>query len=545
MLGQYEVLGEIARGGMGVVYKARQRGLDRVVALKMVLGTDLGQPANVRRFVQEARAAAALDHPNVVPIYDSGELDGRVFFTMAYVDGPDLKAHIGAHGVPSLANALLLFAQIASGVGHAHKHGIIHRDLKPGNVLIDKDGRPRITDFGLAKRGTGDSQLTGTGQIMGTPAYMPPEQARGAKDIGPAADVYSLGAVLYFLLTGRPPFEGETITDLLIKVVSESPIPPRTSHPDIPPEVEAVCMRCLAKDPTGRYTDANALFVGLTELTDRYVPRSAPRLVSLSDMVNAKPVPAGGESGNISAEKNTVTISPPNTPAPRRKVTALSGVAATLVVAGVLVAVARPWSNFTRPGIPTRPSLAAEEAHRSPPPPADTGPVNTVAWPSPVKSDFSLTVELLAPTVKRDNVLLLANKSPLEIRLRAEVDCTAAVWSIQPDGVIVQLFPNTYDQNGRLKAGEARTVPGNAKYAIETTPTIGSGAEQIRVVATTDEMPPLPSGQRSGEYALFNTDDGRRQVVALRGLVVKPTRNKDQSVPKIAEVELKYRVISR
>ena len=193
--GKYELVGEIARGGMGVVYRARQHGLDRVVALKMILGKG-ADPEGARRFLQEARAAAAIDHPNVVPIYDIGEGDGKPYFTMAFVDGPNLRAFVETRGVPSVATTVSLFAQIVAGVAHAHRQGIIHRDLKPANVLIDRDGRPRVTDFGLAKRTEVDTQLTATGQVVGTPQYMAPEQARDSKDVGPPADVYALGAIL-------------------------------------------------------------------------------------------------------------------------------------------------------------------------------------------------------------------------------------------------------------------------------------------------------------------------------------------------------------
>ncbi|QJW97873.1 serine/threonine-protein kinase [Frigoriglobus tundricola] len=273
-VGRYELISEVARGGMGVVYRARQRGLDRMVALKMILGTGTSSEA-AQRFLQEARAAAALDHPNVVPIYDIDESNGRPYFTMALVEGPNLRAYADAQGRLPIPAIVSLFAQIVAGVAHAHAAGIIHRDLKPANVLIDKDGRPRVTDFGLAKRAATDSHLTVTGQVVGTPSYMAPEQARDSKDVGPPADVYALGAILYFLLTGRPPFIGDGFTDLLIKVVSDAPPPLRELRPDVPADLEALCMKCLAKAPGERFADAQALAAAFAPVAEQHTHSSS------------------------------------------------------------------------------------------------------------------------------------------------------------------------------------------------------------------------------------------------------------------------------
>jgi WD40 repeat protein/tRNA A-37 threonylcarbamoyl transferase component Bud32 len=257
--GEYELQAEIARGGMGVVYKARQRRLNRTVAVKMILAGELADKEDVKRFLSEAEAAAGLDHPGIVPVYESGEIDGQHFFSMGFVEGQSLAALMAA-GPLSPQRAAELVAQVASAVEYAHERGVIHRDLKPGNILLDKDGNPRVTDFGLAKRVAGDSGLTRTGQALGTPSYMPPEQASGRLDaIGRPADVYALGAVLYAALTGRPPFQAATPLDTILQVLEQQPVAPRQLNADIPRDLETIALKCLEKEPHKRYATASEL----------------------------------------------------------------------------------------------------------------------------------------------------------------------------------------------------------------------------------------------------------------------------------------------
>src|ERR1051325_7366015 len=258
--GDYELLTEIARGGMGVVFRARQIALNRIVALKMILAGRLANPDDVTRFRTEAEAAAKLQHPNIVAVFDVGAQDGQSFFTMEYIEGVSLDQKL-AQGPLACKAAARYVRILARAVHYAHQQGILHRDLKPSNILIDSFDEPHITDFGLAKRlDSGKSGHTRAGAILGTPSYMSPEQAQGKIDLlGPAADVYSLGAILYELLTGRPPFRADTPLDTVMQVIDHQPVPPRLLNPKIDHDLETICLKCLEKDPLLRYASAEAL----------------------------------------------------------------------------------------------------------------------------------------------------------------------------------------------------------------------------------------------------------------------------------------------
>ena len=255
--GDYELLEVIARGGMGIVYRARQKSLNRIVAIKMLLAGEFAQPKFIERFRAEAEVVAQLQHPNIVAIHEIGEQDGQPFFSMDYVEGKSLaqvSAEFGARSA-EFQRCASWVKTMAEAVHYAHQRGIVHRDLKPSNVLIDAFDQPRITDFGLAKRLTGDSDLTLTGQVLGSPNYLPPEQAAG-KPAGVGSDIYSLGAILYHLLTGRPPFEAGSLTTLLHQVVEAEPVPLRLLNPAIPRDLETIALKCLEKEITRRYTTA-------------------------------------------------------------------------------------------------------------------------------------------------------------------------------------------------------------------------------------------------------------------------------------------------
>lgn len=258
-VGDYTLLEEIGRGGMGVVYRARQESLKRIVALKMMKEDSAASPVERQRFIAEAQAAATLNHAHIVQVYETGEQDDYPFFCMRFIEGETLSARL-SRGIIPTREAAQIMAHVARAIAHAHRNGILHRDLKPSNILLDKKQRPHVSDFGLAKQTTNDSSLTRTGAVLGTPSYMSPEQAAGrTEEIGAHSDIFSLGCILYYMLTGRPPFQAASPVDTLMMVIEQDPVPPRLLNRQADRDLEMIALKCLQKPKDLRYGSAEAL----------------------------------------------------------------------------------------------------------------------------------------------------------------------------------------------------------------------------------------------------------------------------------------------
>jgi len=276
-LGDYELLEEVGRGGQGVVFRARQKSLNRIVALKVIGLGQWATQAHLRRFRLEAEAAASLDHPCIVPIYEIGERDGQCYFSMKFIEGGQLD-EVVSNTPMSFRQVVELVAKVARTVHYAHEHGILHRDIKPGNILLDKKGEPHLTDFGLARLVESESTVTRSVEVLGTPSYMAPEQAAGNNiKLTRAADVYGVGAVFYYLLTGHPPFAGGTTYETIKLLLETDQRPPRLWNAKVDRDLSTICQKCLEKDPKRRYPSALELAEDL-ERWLRHEPIHARRI---------------------------------------------------------------------------------------------------------------------------------------------------------------------------------------------------------------------------------------------------------------------------
>lgn len=271
-VGDYEIIEEIARGGMGVIYKAKHSTLNRVAALKMILSGQFSSKEEMQRFRVEAEAAARLDHSGIIPVYEIGESDGRAFFAMKYVEGGSLTEKIQEMRT-NLPNAMKFLVKVSQAVHHAHQRGILHRDLKPANILVEDNDQPRITDLGLAKITNNNSEITNTGAVLGTPSYMSPEQAMGLSSVTTAVDIYALGAIMYELLTGVPPHRGETALDTILQIREGVIESPSKKNPSLDYELELICLKCLERNPEQRY-DSVLSFVSDLEAWINHKPIS-------------------------------------------------------------------------------------------------------------------------------------------------------------------------------------------------------------------------------------------------------------------------------
>jgi serine/threonine protein kinase len=520
---------------MGVVYKARQIGLDRIVALKMILAGPHCGREGLERFQREARAAAALDHPNLVPVHEYGHQDGQPFFTMAFIDGPNL-CDLVRRGPVSADEAARLTRGAAEGVAYVHDRGILHRDLKPMNVLVDPQGRPRVTDFGLARHLSQPSQLTETGLVLGTPRYMAPEQARGqVLAVSTATDIYGLGTILYYLLTGRPPFCGDSAYVILHSLIEDPPLPPSDLNPDVPKDLEAICLRCLAKEPGQRYPFALALVHALDDWAaaraadahEPSLPRPAPREAAAGTLVpEASRISAfEQEAVGVLSEKQPATLERSRRDLPwtprRRLWPILAGLLAGIVVAGIIGFLLRSPRS---PGDP--PTLPSE---RTPAPEGQSADQALAIFPPPpLRRDFDVAVELFD---YRDGQLIPSRFTWYGVRILSEGRCVLritssqrariGIFSVNARARIYELLPNQFEPDHLFEANAPRELPAGkmrTDYQIALSPS--TGIEQVRVLATTGAWPDL-KGHKEGPFIAFREEE-LKALCTMRDMRIVP-----------------------
>jgi serine/threonine protein kinase len=487
-IGRYEILEELGHGAMGTVYRAKDPAMDRVVALKTILSLmlDGGDEDDFReRFYREARAAGSLNHPGIVPVFDVGEHEGLPFLVMEFISGKTLADAARRGERMSLDRVCELGQKIAEALGYAHQHGVVHRDIKPANILLtsrEEHGieRPKITDFGVAKLAAGHTTMTG--QILGTPAFMPPEQFTGAPIDG-RADIFSLGVVLYWLATGEQPFPGESITAVSYKVVHTEPVPPRKLNPSVTPKLEAIILKCLAKSPEERYPTGEALARELGELrsqaTGSALKTAVPADVSPGIDPNATFVEKAREVQSVpDAPSVKVTAPPPAAvAAPNKKLKnmlVLGAVAFIAVAAGNWL-ISRHKDSPVAPAAPT--SVAANEIPQPPsaaptsaaPPAAE--PAIPPADPTPAKPPSAKATPSPAPAVPNTSpsakpAATASPKSEPKLTASEKVPAPKAD-APPPEPAAIDFNPKSLDPkaNARLKI-EADQMPADLDFAV-------------------------------------------------------------------------------
>jgi serine/threonine-protein kinase len=395
-LGRYELLEELGRGAMGVVYKARDPIIDRIVALKTIDFALTGAAAASfeERFFQEARAAGRLNHPNIVTIYDAGQADGVAYIAMEFLDGTSLRELLDEHPPLGIARAVELTGQITRGLAYAHEQGVIHRDIKPANIIVLRNRRPKITDFGIARLSEADAR---SGERAGSPKYMAPEQIRADATIDGRADLFSLGAVAYEMLTGRAPFTGAMVQEIMEQVLEVDPPRPATVNARVPPELDAIVMRMLAKQPEDRFPSARSLFRELRHLEERLEERTTREAADEAEAAAAAAVAPASSDG----DKTLVLATPPPAP-PRAAARSRQRIFAFTVAAAALAGVALiplrlqfSDANARRTEVAAAPppavidavpAPASEPAPAAEPPPPPPEPVKAAPPPPPKRA---------------------------------------------------------------------------------------------------------------------------------------------------------------
>jgi len=378
-LGRYEILGELGRGAMGVVYRARDPIIDRVVALKTInlALTGAALASFEARFFQEARSAGRLNHPNIVTIYDAGKADGVAYIAMEFLEGTSLREILDEHPPLSVPRILETVAQVARGLAYAHENGVVHRDIKPANIIVLKNRRPKITDFGIARLGEADGPGS---ERAGSPKYMSPEQIRGDVTLDGRSDVFSLGTVLYEMLTGKPPFDGESVTAIMQAVLEHTPPVPSVVDGHVPPELDGVVMRMLAKRPDDRYPSARSLFRELRRVDENLAARAEPAPAAAPPVEPDALVPAPVKTPVNPGDRTLVIGTGPDRRRPWRRLAALGAVGAAVgVIALIPLKLQYNDANATRAAA-TTPVIAAAPM---PEPPAIVEPIGPTAAPEP------------------------------------------------------------------------------------------------------------------------------------------------------------------